>query len=146
MTPSGGAKPNPFIADWVVLVYNPLLWLEFRRARFVGSHDSGVWSVLSVTENASKPEVSARLAGYFHRNGYVRRIDAVRRAEEGQLYKKGAEVRLVANSRAELAEIRRLLRQAGLEPGRPFAKGRQWRQPLYGVAAVARFLALVEDA
>ncbi len=73
--------------------------------------------MLSVKENASKPEVSARLADYFHRNGYVRRIDAVRRAEEGQLYKKGAEVRLVANSRAELAEIRRLLRQAGLEPG-----------------------------
>ena len=101
MTPSGGAKPNPFIADWVVLVYNPLLWLEFRRARFVGSYDSGVWSVLSVNENASKPEVSARLADYFHRNGYVRRIDAVRRAEEGQLYKKGAEVRLVANSQGD---------------------------------------------
>ena len=84
-----------------------------------------------------------RLAELFHRNGYLRRLDAVRRVEEGQLYKKGAEVRLVAESRAELAEIRRLLKKAGFKAARPFAKARQWRQPVYGVDAVARFLTLV---
>jgi hypothetical protein len=91
------------------------------------------------------PEVVARLAAYFHRNGYVRRVDAVRRAQEGQLYKKGAEVRLVAESRAELLEIRRLLKQAGFKPGRSFAKARQWRQPVYGVTEVARFLSLIGE-
>lgn len=85
------------------------------------------------------------LATLFHRNGYVRRIDAVRRVQEGQLYKKGDEVRLVAQSRAELAEIRRLLKQAGFKVSRPFAKARQWRQPVYGVKEVARFLSLVGD-
>lgn len=86
-----------------------------------------------------------QLAVYFHRNGYVRRMDAVRRMEEGALYKKGAEVRLVAESRAELAEIRRLLKIAGFKRAKPFPKGRQWRQPVYGVAEVARFLSLVGE-
>jgi hypothetical protein len=88
-------------------------------------------------------EIVERLAGHFRRNGYVRRLDAVRRKKHGQLYKKGAEVRFVARSKSELAEIRRLLRQSGFKVARPFAKGLQWRQPLYGVAAVARFLELV---
>ena len=91
------------------------------------------------------PPVNAvkRLSAYFHRNGYVRRVNAVRRVSEGRLYKKGAEVRLVADSVAELREIRRLLKETGFKRARPFAKGRQWRQPVYGVAEVARFLALV---
>lgn len=90
------------------------------------------------------PEVVKRLAAFFHRNGYVRRKDPVRRAVKGRLYKKGAEVRLVADSAAELAEIRRLLKRAGFKLARPFAKARQWRQPVYGVAEVARFLSLVK--
>lgn len=92
---------------------------------------------------APLPQVIKRLAAYFHRNGYIRRLDAIRRLTDGQLYKKGAEVRLVAESKSELAEIRRLLRRAGFRTARPFAKGQQWRQPLYGVAEVARFLDLV---
>lgn len=91
------------------------------------------------------PDVVNRLAAFFHRNGYVRQMDAARRTEEGQLYKKGAEVRLVADSAAELAEIRRLLKQAGFKRARPFVKARQWRQPVYGVAEVARFLSLVGE-
>ncbi|MCC7475723.1 MAG: hypothetical protein IT425_10025 [Pirellulales bacterium] len=84
-----------------------------------------------------------QLKKFFHRNGYIRRVDAVRRVEEGQLYKKGAEVRLVAESAAELSEIRQLLKQANFKLARPFAKDRKWRQPVYGVAEVARFLSLV---
>ena len=98
----------------------------------------------AVTKKSEASRAIEALAASFHRNGYVRRIDRERREKEGALYKKGDEVRLVAGSRAELAEIRRLLRQAGLKPGRPFAKARQWRQPVYGVAEVARFLALIE--
>ena len=99
-----------------------------------------------MSDVAPSPEVVEQLAEFFHRNGYVRRINAVRREEDGQLYKKGAEVRLVADTRAELAVIRRLLRRAGFNVAKPFAKGRQWRQPVSGVAAVARFLALVGPA
>ena len=94
---------------------------------------------------APSAEVVKRLSAFFHRNGYVRRVDPVRKKVKGRLYKKGAEVRLVAESRAELAMIRRLLKQAGFKRARPFAKGRQWRQPVYGVADVARFLSLVGE-
>jgi len=88
--------------------------------------------------------VVAALAAVFHRNGYVRRQNAGRLAAEGyRAYRKGDEVRLVASSPAELEEIRELLEAAGFVAGRPFAKARQWRQPVYGRAQVARFLALV---
>jgi hypothetical protein len=99
------------------------------------------------TGAASATEVAARLAALFHRNGYVRRQNARRlRAEGSWGYKKGDEVRLVADSLAELAEVRRLLRAAGFKPGRPFRKARQYRQPIYGRAQVARFLTLVDQA
>jgi hypothetical protein len=88
--------------------------------------------------------VRQQLTYFFRRNGYVRRQNLVRlRVEGGQRYKKGDEVRLVAESEAELATIQQLLQQAGFKPGQPFPKGRQMRQPLYGRRAVARFLALV---
>ncbi len=88
--------------------------------------------------------VLVELARFFRRNGYVRWQDEERLAEEGcQVYKKGHEVRLVAESEEELATIRRLLEQAGFHPGQPFVKGCQFRQPLYGKRAVARFLELI---
>ncbi len=101
--------------------------------------------------SASKPGVkrfqsgAEQLADFFHRNGYVRRLSKARRAAEGQSYKKGDEVRLVARSMVELRRIRRLLRQAGFLPGRPFRKGKQWRQPVYGRTETARFLALMRE-
>jgi len=86
----------------------------------------------------------ARLADFFDRNGYVRQQNADRLSAEGYTaYKKGDEVRLVANSLAELAEIRRLLRAAGFKLGWPFRKANQYRQPVYGREQVARFLTLV---
>ena len=88
-----------------------------------------------------------QLAEFFHRNGYVRWQNAERKDTEGwRLYKKGDEVRLVAVNKRELALIRSLLRQAGFKAVRPFVKGRQFRQPLYGRKEVARFLALMEQA
>jgi hypothetical protein len=98
-----------------------------------------------VAESGRVAEAVAQLAAFFRRNGYVRRQKADRLAADGpQGYKKGDEVRLVAESAAELRIIRRALRAAGFLPGRPFAKSSQWRQPVYGRAAVARFLALVD--
>ena len=89
---------------------------------------------------------SQRLAELFRRHGYTRRQNRARLAEEGYLrYKKGDEVRLIAESEAELTTIRRLLRQAGFRAGRPFAKGRRFWQPVYGREAVRRFLGMVRD-
>lgn len=86
-----------------------------------------------------------RLAEFFHRNGYIRRQDAARLKKGSELYKKGAEVRLVAMSAEELAEIRGLLKRAGFKPARSFRKSRRWCQPIYGVAAMARFLAMTGE-
>ncbi len=98
-----------------------------------------------VADTTPAPGVIARLAEFFRRNGYVRRVDAVRRVAEGRLYKKGAEVRLVAETLGELAEMRRLLGEAGFAVARPFVKQAQWRQPIYGIAAVGRFLTLIGE-
>ncbi len=96
---------------------------------------------------ASTTEVVEQLTAVFHRNGYVRWQNPDRLAADGYTrYKKGDEVRLVARSKAELQMIRRWLRAAGFAPSRPFAKSKQWRQPIYGRAAVARFLDLVGAA
>lgn len=96
-----------------------------------------------MAEAVPSPEVVAELAALFRRNGYVRWPNPDRLAATPRGYKKGYEVRLVANSAAELRAIRRLLRAAGFEPGRPFAKSRQWRQPVYGRQSVALFLSLI---
>lgn len=85
-----------------------------------------------------------QLARFYARNGYTRRQNKERFAKEGSLhYRKGDEVRLVAESRAELKQIRSLLQQAGFKVGRPFEKGTKYCQPVYGKEAVARFLELV---
>ena len=90
--------------------------------------------------------VVKQLAWFFHRNGYVRLLNLERRSELGrQIYKKGDEARLVANSLTELAVIQRLLQAAGFKLGKPFQKGQQYRQPIYGRAEVARFLSMVGE-
>lgn len=97
-----------------------------------------------VVPRRARTATAKQLAAYFQRNGYVRTQDVERVAEDGwSKYKKGDEVRLVAESEEELQDIQRLLREAGFEPGRPFAKGRQLRLPIYGRAEVARFLEMI---
>jgi hypothetical protein len=85
---------------------------------------------------------AVQLAAFFGRSGYVR-LQQAERLEEGASYHKGEEVRLVAMSQTELRTIRRLLRDAGFSPGKPFQKHTRWCQPLYGREAVAQFLALI---
>jgi hypothetical protein len=84
------------------------------------------------------------LRWYFARNGYVRLQDPKRLARDGYMgYKKGDEVRLSVNDARELRDLRTLLVEAGFNPGSPYAKGRQLRQPIYGREAVRRFLQLL---
>lgn len=99
---------------------------------------------LRVSKAVSTRQAIKRLGKFFRRNGYIRELNSERRLEEGELYKKGDEVRLVADTKGELAEIRRYLSLAGFKRARPFAKANQWRQPVYGVAEVARFLELID--
>ncbi|MFJ8044892.1 hypothetical protein ACIRBX_30760 [Kitasatospora sp. NPDC096147] len=77
--------------------------------------------------------------------GYVRQPDLARRSgDEGHLYKKGWEVRFTARTEEEIAEIRDLVVAAGFAPARPFFKGNQLIQPVYGIAAVHAYLAARE--
>ncbi|MDH6126647.1 hypothetical protein [Kitasatospora sp. GP82] len=77
--------------------------------------------------------------------GYVRQPDLARRnGEDGRTYKKGWEVRFTARTEEEIAEIRELVIAAGFAPARPFFKGHQLIQPVYGIAAVQAYLAARE--
>jgi hypothetical protein len=96
-----------------------------------------------VSKRAPPRNVVRQLAASFRRNGYMRLPNAERRVDEPHEYKKGYEIRLVADSLVELRTIRRLLRAAGFKPPAAFAKARQWRQPIYGREAVGRFLDLI---
>ena len=94
----------------------------------------------------TQDKAMVQLVAFFDRNGYVRLKNMERYRIEGfARYKKGDEIRLVANSTEELIVIRSLLKEAGFTMGRPFAKDNQFRQPVYGRNQVARFLAAVEE-
>ncbi len=79
----------------------------------------------------------------------MRRHDAGRYATQGYMkYRKGDEIRLVANGRKEREQILRRLKLAGFRAGRPFRKapGRdQFCVPIYGREQVARFLRMVKE-
>ena len=90
--------------------------------------------------------VTEQLAALFHRNGYVRPPIEKRLLGLGYgRFRRGFEFRLTASSRTELLSIRDLLREADFKPGKPFVKGRQFRQPVYGRHALERFLALIGE-
>jgi hypothetical protein len=88
-------------------------------------------------EMAQRPQLL--LAHFFRRNGCIRLPNYKRRKREGQKYKKGYELRLVARTANELKQIRHLLRQTGFTMGKPYQKGRQIVQPIYGKWMVDRF-------
>lgn len=69
----------------------------------------------------------------------MRRPNLTRRAEAKTKYKKGWEVRLVFRTVDEARQAAALLPEIGLKGGRPFAKSRQWIQPVYGKKAVSIF-------
>ena len=85
--------------------------------------------------------IPAQLIELYRKNGYARTPNTKRRASEKAKYKKGWEIRLVLGSEDELDEVRRLLKQEGMEPGNPFRKSTRWVQPLYGKRIFERFAA-----
>lgn len=92
-------------------------------------------------EGAERPEIL--LVQLFRRNGYVRLPDLYKRKQmTSQRYKKGYEVRLMVKDQNELKQIRQWLIAAGFKPGKPFEKGKQLIQPIYGKLALERFLTL----
>lgn len=100
-----------------------------------------------MTPPSGTKSIGKQLAAVFNRNGYVRLQNAARLGAEGYArYKKGDELRFVVKSRRELGAVRRLLRLAGFQPGRPFAKALQLAQPVYGRTAVRELLTLMGAA
>ena len=92
----------------------------------------------------SSASAANQLAQFFRRNGYLRHQNKSRLKKEGYVeYKKGEELRFSANSKTELAHIRRLLQQLGFTPPRPFVKSNQFRQPIYSREAIAELLRLM---
>lgn len=97
-----------------------------------------------MTDSRISRSVFRLLAESFERHGYVRQQDERRRRREGcAQYKKGDEIRIVVETKRELASLRKALERASFSPGKPFEKGRRWCQPIYGRVAVGRFLRVV---
>jgi hypothetical protein len=94
--------------------------------------------------NRSQQSALRRLAWYYRRCGWSQTpADAELRHKLGDQYKRGFELRIAVHNERELAELRRVLAALGFKPSRPFPKVHRIVQPVYGRAAVARFLLLV---
>lgn len=110
------------------------------------SDDMASERVVTMSTPPLTDSVVEQLSAFFRRNGYVRPPAEKRLAGLGYgRFRRGYEFRLTAKSRSELRLIRNLLRRAGFKPGRPFVKGRQFRQPVYGRQELERFLGLIES-
>lgn len=75
---------------------------------------------------------------------YFRLPDKKRRKIEGQAYKHGYEVRLVAKDKIELKQIQSLLKDLGFDIGKPFTKGSQLVQPVYGKYQVEKLKTILK--
>jgi len=83
--------------------------------------------------NEKNKSLKAQLRYYFCCNGCFRAPNIARRKREGcRNYKKGYEIRFVADNKEELQKIRSLLRKAGFKTGKPYSKRSQIVQPIYG--------------
>ena len=97
------------------------------------------------TQKPTPRSAEVELAKLFLRSGYKRVQDTKRLKKEGwTMYKKGSEVRLVAQSAGELRHIRSLLKRAGFRVANAYANGLKFVQPIYGAEAVKRFDDVIE--
>jgi hypothetical protein len=79
----------------------------------------------------------------FERNGCFRLPNRRKRKQLKERYKKGYEVRLILNTKTELAIARRLLRRLHFKLGRPYQKRSQLVQAVYGKVMCERFRKLI---
>lgn len=75
---------------------------------------------------------------------YFRLPDKTRRKKEGQAYKHGYEIRLVVKGKIELKKIQSLLKDLGFNIGKPFGKGLQIVQPVYGKYQVEKLKTILK--
>lgn len=92
-----------------------------------------------------KKAVAKKIAEYFVRNGYFRIPDEKPAKKKKVVAKKGYEIRFVAKDRKELSEMKSLLKEAGLEAGKPFDKFNQFVLPVYGKEKYFRFKEMLAD-
>lgn len=92
-----------------------------------------------------KKAVAKKIAEYFVRNGYLRLPDEKPSKKKKTVTKKGYEIRFVAKDRKELSEMKSLLKEAGLEAGKPFDKFNQFVLPVYGKEKYLRFKEMLAD-
>lgn len=96
-----------------------------------------------VTDAMGASTAARFLAQVFLRSGCFRVPNAMRQTKDGQKYRKGYEVRLPVNSKAELLRVRRCLKQFGIELGNAYSKRSQIVQVIYGKDHVATFARLL---
>lgn len=82
------------------------------------------------------------LADYVRANSYARVPNTDRQDEGWTAYKKGYELRIVVKTQDDLKKLRRLLLEAGIQPGKAYRKAQQWVVPVYGKQAVNQLVAL----
>lgn len=86
-----------------------------------------------------------QLRQLFDRNGYYRVPDEASREDKKTSYKKGYEIRFVAQDYKEYLEIRKLLKALGYNPGKAFYKGAQRVIPVYGKENYLAFQELMQE-
>ncbi len=91
-----------------------------------------------------EPEVIEGLQLALLPNGCFRVANTELRRTKGQEYKKGYEARFVVKTEEELADIQQLLNRAGIKFGKPYAKGKQFVQPVYGKMQLEWLLAVMQ--
>lgn len=84
----------------------------------------------------------ATLAQYIRANSYARVPNETRQDEGWNSYKKGYELRIVVKTQADLKQVRRLLKDASIKPGKPYRKANQWVVPVYGKQPVHQLVKL----
>jgi hypothetical protein len=86
--------------------------------------------------------MSDTLTDYVRANSYARVPNTDRQEEGWTAYKKGYELRIVVKTQDDLKKVRRLLLDAGIQPGKAYRKAQQWVVPVYGKQAVNQLVAL----
>jgi len=100
---------------------------------------------LNSTKVTKEQRYKMELVQFYHRNGYLRQPNEARFEEGSQVYKKGYEIRFVANSEEEKVYISSLLEKTGFKHGKIYPKWKTFVLPVYGYDAMARFHEIMDE-